>query len=349
MAFDWFDNFSIYGGVASRMLNGVYAEILGSGLIIDPDPTAGGGYVLYASDTVRKTLQNARTTVGVAARYWLNSLPSDPSTFPYYASFRDVNNIQHGYLKVDPTGYLRYYRTDTGGDVLLGSSASPVIVANAWLHVETKVFFDVAAGTVQVRVEGVTVLNVAGVRTTTNNGAAAASCQNVNVGRAGNTSVPYVKDYIIWDNTGARNNDFVGSCQVYSIIPDADIALNWTPFPNDGIGYNKINEANPDEDAKYISAPFPAPAAYKCSLSNLPANVTSVRGVMPIPRSRKIDGGDGNLQVGLISGANTGLGADRAITTAYTYWFDIYDSDPGGGAWTPALVNALQLQLNRTL
>jgi hypothetical protein len=69
---------------------------------------------------------------------------------------------------------------------------------------------------------------------------------------------------------------------------------------------------------------------------------------MPIQRSRKSDGGDGGLQVGLISGANTGLGANRQISSAYTYWWDIFDNDPGGGAWSRPLVNALVLQLNRT-
>jgi hypothetical protein len=92
------------------------------------------------------------------------------------------------------------------------------------------------------------------------------------------------------------------------------------------------------------------PAAYKCSLQDLPATVTSVRGVMPIHRSRKTDGGDGNLQQALISGASTGLGSNRPITTAYTYWWDIYDADPNGAiAWTRLAVNALNLQLNRTL
>jgi hypothetical protein len=71
---------------------------------------------------------------------------------------------------------------------------------------------------------------------------------------------------------------------------------------------------------------------------------------MPIHRSRKTDAGDGNIQVGAISGASTGLGADRPITTAYTYWWDIFDTDPAtAAAWSRTSVNAMNLQLNRTL
>jgi hypothetical protein len=50
-----------------------------------------------------------------------------------------------------------------------------------------------------------------------------------------------------------------------------------------------------------------------------------------------------------VSGANTGNGVDRPITTAYTYMWDIFDLDPSGSAWSRTLVNALQMKLNRTL
>jgi hypothetical protein len=71
---------------------------------------------------------------------------------------------------------------------------------------------------------------------------------------------------------------------------------------------------------------------------------------MPIHRSRKTDGGDGNMQLGVISAAATGLGSNRPITTAYTYWYDIFDADPNGAAaWTRISFNAINLQLNRTV
>jgi hypothetical protein len=84
---------------------------------------------------------------------------------------------------------------------------------------------------VEVRVEGVTVLTLAGVDTFTNSVGAVASIQNVAQQSCQDASGPtmYVKDYIIWDTTTGFNNDFMGSCQVLKIIPDGDVALNWTP------------------------------------------------------------------------------------------------------------------------
>jgi hypothetical protein len=94
----------------------------------------------------------------------------------------------------------------------------------------------------------------------------------------------------------------------------------------------------------------PAPAASKFGLSDLPTNVTSVKGLYAVNRSRKTDSGDGQLQVGMVSGVSTVLGNDRTITTSYTYWTDVFEEDPATSApWTRTGVNAAQLQVNRTV
>jgi hypothetical protein len=362
MAVNWMDNFNIYGtdaGRAARMLNGVYAETTRTDLQVDPDVTAGGGQVQRKfggglGGDCRKVINTARVTVGAAARFWLTNLPSalGDGECPTMFSFRDTNNLAHVQITYDPSGNIVVNRRDAGGPVQLGITANPVIVANAWKHIEAKVKIDPAVGTVEVRVEGITVINLVGVNTKSSSGGALVSIQQVAQQSCQDGSGPtqYMKDYIIWDTTGAFNNDFMGSCQVLKIIPDADVALNWTPVPGPA-GYNMINLVTPADDVNYISAAAPGiPAAYKCSLSDLPVTVTSVRAVMPVHRSRKTDGGDGNIQIGAISGASTGLGADRPITTAYTYWYDVFDADPNGTvAWSRVSVNNLNLQINRTL
>lgn len=360
MGVNWMDNFQVYGtdvNRLARMADGVWAELNRGDLQPDPDPTAGGGQVMrkFAGGTggdFRRVLPVARTTVGIAARYWYTFLPTQPGGqhAPTSVYIRDQNNVTHLSVRIDPAGVLHVYRHDAGGEVDLGNSGTPVVVTNAWQHMEVKAFLDVAVGTVEVRIEGVPVVVVPATRTTSNVGGAIASCLQVAWGSGWDGPTMYVKDVIVWDNTGAFNNNFMGSCQVYRIAPDSDVALNWTPTPADGIGWDKINELTPDDDVRYITAPFPLPAAYKCGMTDLPVTVTSVRAVQPMHRSRKTDGGDGNVQIGVISGASTGLGANRPITTAYTYWWDVYDADPNGGiAWTRLAVNAMNLQLNRTV
>lgn len=362
MAINWMDNFNIYGidaGRNARLLDGVYAETVRSVLSVDPDPTAGGGMVMQkfgggTGGDLRKVLNTPRTTVGALARFWFTTLPISPgiTECPTMFSFRDVNNVTHVNVTIDPSGNIVVNRIDGAATVQIGITPNPVLTPNAWKHVETKAFIDPANGTVEVRVEGVTVINIGPMRTTNNAGGTINSCQQVAQQSCQDGAGPsmYMKDYIIWDNTTGFNNSFMGSCQVLKIIPDADVALNWTPSSGP-TGYNLINEVTPDDDGSYISAAAPGiPAAYKCSLTDLPVNVTSVRGVMAVNRSRKVDGGDGNLQVGAISGASTGLGSNRPISTAYTYYYDVFDTDPAtAGAWTRVAVNAMNLQINRTI
>jgi hypothetical protein len=452
---DDFTSYGTDGGNAARLLNGPYAEASAVTLQADPDPTAGGKFVLNGGNggAVRRVLSSPQTVVGMAGRFW----PINLSGETVFMSVSDTNNVLLCWVAFDASGYIKAYRSDTAGFVLLGTSANPVMIANAWQHMETKFVMDATSGSIQVRREGVTVLNVTGVRTTTDKVGALATIQNTVLYRdAGWPLVAvnhYVKDYIVWDGSSTVNNDFFGACQVYKLQPASDVARNWgtqqaaapvantpttsttggtlaagtyfyvvtailstgetvasnevsitttgttssntitwtaplgmtvtgyrvyrgtstgaenvfyapgnvltftdtnaastggTPPTDTGTGWNKINDLTPDDDTTFITAASPPPSPYQAALTQLPANVTSVRAVMTMHRSRKTDGGDGFLQASLLSGANTGLGANRAITTAYTYWSDMFDQDPSGVNWSKTLVNALNLKLNRT-
>lgn len=357
----WMDDFTSYGtdaGRTARLQQGPYADNFGFITAVDPDVSAGGTYALQGNaggtgGVFRKVLSSTQTTVGVAARYWLTTLQLGNGRIDggmTLAALSDATTHTHCYVGVDASGYIRAWRSENGGgDTQLGITASPVMTTGAWRHVEVKFVLDNAAGSIEVRLEGLTVLLVTGVKTTSNLSGAAATAGNVEFHTPPTSSCQmYVKDYIIWDGTGAVNNTFFGSCQVYKIIPNADVSLNWATSSGT-TGFNLINETTPDDDTSYISAVSPAPSPAVFGLSDLPANTTSVRGVMILARSRKTDGGDGSLQASVVSGANTGNGVNRAITTSYSYWWDMFDQDPSGVNWSKTLVNALNLKLNRTV
>lgn len=352
MAGQFLDDYQGYGLNTALMLNGKYAQVSAAALLQDPDPTvAAGTYCINgANGPVRRVLSSAQTTVGVAFRLWVAQIFGETCIFQFY----DQNLFPHIYVTHDASGYIKAYRQDTAGRVLLGTSATPVLVANQWAHWEIKVFINAATGTVEVRKEGVAVLTVGPLRTSTDLAGGIASIQNCvqfNLGGYGQPMANglYYKDYAIWDGSGARNNNFLGSRVVKRLKPNGDVVFPWTP--STGVtGFNRINALAPLDDASYIYAPDPAPAASRFTLEDLPVTVTSVAFVVGEHRSRKTDGGDGNIQLGLKSSATTGLGTDKPISTAYTYYQDVFDSDPnGGGAWSVAAVNALELQLNRTL
>lgn len=159
----------------------------------------------------------------------------------------------------------------------------------------------------------------------------------------------YWKDFVIWNTAGSVGNDFQGSVAVRDLYPDADIDLNWTPSTG-SVGWDLIDKTTLS-DTTYIQAGDPPPDPAVFSLTDLPADVTSVRALLPIYRSTKTDGGDCNLQAGLTpNNIDWDDGADNPITTAYTFRWDVSDLSPDTAApWTVTEVNDAYVRINRTL
>lgn len=345
------DNFSIYGATAALMLNGIYAEIGATGLSADPDGVS-PGHVAWIGNSfwgnIRRVLPVLEDSIGMCGRIWFTALPSVATNLgnnPFV--IYDPAGVALACLNIDNTGRINARSSSGGGGAVLGSTPSPAITATGWYHIE--VLFTqggVAGSAVEVRVEGITVLTLDGVTFANNNQiASVGSVQN----HAASVTDWYFKDFVIWDTNGAQNNDFLGSVLVTNLTPTADEALNWTPV-GAAVGWSILAGIPPD-DAKYIEADVgpPLPDPYVADLSDLPVASTTVKALITFVRAAKTDGGDGFMQVGVISGANTSLGANRPITIAQTYWQDVFELDPATDAlWTPGAVNAAQLQIDRT-
>ena len=289
--------------------------------------------------------------MGCACRLWLDKLPAGLPAAGFGWVITDIANAEQIGLRIETNGALSVYRghIGTGGTgTLLGSTAVPVIAPNAWNHIEFKYTIDNAAGSFSLRVNGVTVLTISGADTQNTANANSAQINFMNtIAGATDPATAYLKDFIIWDTTGTYNNNFLGSVSVLDRDPVSDVALTWTPSTGAN-GWSILDNNPPLDDAAYISAATPLSNTF--GLQDLPADTTSVRGLLLINRSRKIDGGDGNVQMGIISGASTGLGSDRPITTAYSYWKDVFEVDPATGLpFTPAAFNAANLKFARTV
>lgn len=343
----------LYGSSTSFMLNGIWAELAsttfgGPSLPDDPDPNVTGRVYAVTSTQSTKTTRivipsGAQTICGVGFRLWLPNLPQSTSAVPL-TSFRTSSNTAICSVSVQPDGAVRAHSGDNG--TTLGTS-NPVLTANAWNHIEIKVTRDAAAGEIEVRVNGVSALSLDTLALGADD---IGQIALVTIGAINLSGGPvYWKDFVLWDGTGSEGNDFQGSVAVHDLYTDADIALNWAPSTG-STGWDLIDEI-PPVDTDYIQAGDPAPDPAKFSLTNLPDDVTSVRALIPIVRAVKTDGGDCNIQVGITpNDTNWDDGADRPITTAYTYWWDVSHLSPATAApWTPAEVNAAYVRADRTL
>lgn len=349
------DNFALYGTIEAYMTQGVYADVTGTNLVEDPDPDSAqivvqqrgaGGNI----SRIRYVLQDgAEDRVGIALRFWLDVLPDNTEQAPTPFSWRDAFNNVIATVTVSTTGTLELRNGDVTGTILYETPV-PVITANGWYHMEAWTDFDGATSRVELRVEGRPVIEEDVAFTNV------LPCSQVVVEsrvRSNFVSAPfqYVRDFVVCSGAGTHNTDFLGSVIVYDLRPESDVDLNWTPSVGTA-GYPILSQSPPD-NAEYITAENPPPAAYVCTITDLPPDVTSVKGIVAWVRAAKSDGGDATLQTGIISDPDgtpdTALGEDRPITTAQTYWRDVFEEDPKTDApWLPSAVNEANLQLNRT-
>lgn len=341
------DDFKGYGTTIALMLNGLYAQVDNSNLVADPDPLASGNVFETAVDSnngirLRRVFPAAVTHAGFLLRLWMDSLPStDQRTLGY--GFSNNSNVMQFQLGVSPTGAIVI--RDGSFAVEIGRTAGPVLLANAWNHIELDAVASATVGTMEVRVNGVSVLTLTNVNT----GTQYSQFRIDNPNSSGVTKIWYAKDLVTRNASGTQNTGFMGTVSVVGRTTASDVAFPWTAS-HGTVGWSLLDNSPPVDNTDFITAPFPAPAASIFTLTNLPINVTSVRAMITQVRARKVDGGDGNLQASLISSGDTADGSDRPITTAFTYYEDVFEVDPHtAAAWTPAAANAAEFKINRTV
>lgn len=360
------ENFSGYGtGEATsqaNMLAGVWAQFgtVSNGSRAESTNPRGLGTNHLRSDAASNDTNSARlalpsnqTSLFVGAAYYLPQLPASNSSV-YLMQFRDNANAAQCTISVTSTGAIEVYRGSLAGTVI--ATSANVLTALAYNFVE--VFIDLGNGSspsdgaVEVRVNGVTVIDVDTVDTQATANANIAQ-MTFNACATGSMLTMDMADLYICNEAGSHNNDFLGDTQWLDIVPTADTAAtDWTR--NTGSNdYDAIDDTTPDGDTTYISATV-AGQISRFGLGDLPATISTVVAVVSKVMARKTDAGTANLEVSLRSTLGSPdvdvSGADRPITEVYTYYRDIFETDPATGvAWTPAGVNAMQLAVEKSV
>lgn len=335
----------LYGTDKTLLTNGVYAQYGDFNsffLVDDPDPNITGSVAKILAQSgatciLRYVLSSSQTKVGVGRRVWQDNLPTDSTRLPTIVEWRDGSNAIIGNVTCDTTGRLII---TVGASVT--TSTVPWLVANTWQHVEA--VMDATADTVEVRVEGITAVSVSGLSIAGPIAQVAFKVAAVNQSNL----IQYLKDLYIWNGSGSNNNNWMGPIQVFDLTPDSDVSSGWTSTGSSA--FSVIDEA-PPSDADYIEAGASLPAAAIVNVTNLPANIVAVRGLVSYTRAWKVDGGDATLVTGLSpNGTNWDNGSDIPVSTSASYWRRISEVSPAtAAAWTPIEINSLQFRFNRTV
>lgn len=348
MALLWMDGFDHYGTDLGKLTEGVYAEASNVFSLNTSNPRTGTHCLqMYGSSTLRRVLGGAKTTVGVGLALYLPVLPTTNDS-QRVVEFRDAANTAQISIGVQSTGVIYARRGTMNGGTLLGSSASPAVTAEAYNHIECLVFFSQTVGSIEVRVNGVTVLSLTGQDTCAT---ANVECSQVVLAGGiggGAPSNQLLDDVFAYDETGSYNNTFIGDRRVLTLFPNANTATaDWTAV-GAASGYECIDEASPDDDTTYITSSTVNDTS-EFGLQDLPAGVSTISGVVMVERARKTEAGAANTQVSVVSGASSTAGADKPLTEVYTYRHDVFEVDPASAApFTPSEVDALKFKVKRT-
>lgn len=349
MSVQWMDDFKTYGSDSANLLEGTpWLAMVSSTLDVDPDPGASGRVLHVITDThiaaARLALPSPDTKVGVAVRVWLVALPAFEIESKSVL-FRSAANGNIYNWSIRPNGSVRLYR----GTTLVADSVVPIVFAGSWIHFEF--WIDTVSGEYWCFREGIEVSSLTGTDGSPPSTAVGIiSFAHTEPGAGLTQPAFYIKSLIVADDSGTENSTpgDIGPVSLYTQPMVADVSGAWVPLTGTAM-YAMTDNTDPT-DAEYISADDTLPAAAVLEMEDLPSDIVAIRAVQMFGRLRKSDGGDAQVQMSLLSNGSEDTGADRAISTSFSFYHDISELDPDTGvAWTPEAFNAATFKLNRTV
>ncbi len=345
------DSFDHYGGNVGFITNGLWSGI-----------TAASGGSVSLSNTVARTgtyslhlhrsnlaggLVEARFpigaqsfTCGVGGGFYMPNLPSSSVTAGI--QFRDTGNNPLLTLLFQSDGSICAKKGGVGGTVV--DITDSILTAATFNHIECKATFDTVAGYVEIRVNGVTKMQIGSLDL----GAAAAATCAFSLYDFSLDDL-FIDDVFAWDDTGTDNNSFMGAQRILTIFPTADTAQADFSVVGAGSGHAAISDNPPDDDTSYItSATVNNKSDFE--LDTLPPEVVAIAGVFVPARARIDAAGIGNLKMSLVSSGDVLAGSDVPLTPSYSYYRNTFERDPHTSApWTKTGLEAALLRVEKSL
>lgn len=231
---------------------------------------------------------------------------------------------------------------------LVWATSSPgIMAANAFRHIEAAFHIHNVSGEVIVRVDETIVVSYAGNTRRGAGNIGTPSTNNyftgVSIGGAVNGGFPiHVDDWYFADDSGVRNNTFLGDVHLGAIYPDGIGNLTeWTPV---GVANNwdAVNETSPDDDTTYNKTTVLG-AIDLFTMQNTAPTVANIKGLLCNGRVYKDDATARGLALMVRHGGVSAELPMRAAPGAYVNLQNVSETNPStGNPWTPAEVDAME-------
>lgn len=233
-------------------------------------------------------------------------------------------------------GKFRINRND--GTAIAGPSTG-IYSLSTWYFMELKAVFGTSTGSVELRINGTTILTGSSVNT---GQAGGSSYDGIHIGWSPNVQDIKIDDLYLCDSTGSANNNFLGDLKVETLYPTSDSSVTWTK--NGGSSnFGRVSEQDPDEDTTYVSDSN-AGDIDRYGKTTLAMTGGTVFGIQLNVRARKDDAGSRTLRTVIRSGGTNYEGSDYSVLDNYENTLTLRETDPAtSAAWTISNVNAAEI------
>jgi len=297
-----------------------------------------GGYALGTSTSttslyylVTPLLSTASTTYVVG--FGLYVAASSSTTFDLLAFRKTATN---GVTLQYATSGSEITVANQATSTTLGTTSGAGLAVGNWYYVEVKVV-DAESGSVEVRINGATVLTVSGVDTR----ATTAGYDNIKLG----ARRTYVDDWYVLNGAGTCN-DFLGDVQVRAIWPASDgDATDWTPSAGSD-HYATVDENPCTTDTDYNSAAGTASDLFNYSDASDLGDILAIQ----INSCTKEGTPSATPTIKNLAKISSTVyeAATPAVTTAYDMLYSVLEVSPAtSSAWTLAGLNSTQFGVKR--
>jgi len=252
MALLWIEGFESFGvtngnapvGLKQKYDNATDDSSIGS---VQAGRTSGHSLRMIGGGTILgKTISTGTSTLIVGFGFYIDAFSSNANGQIF--QFWDGASEQ-GALELQTSGLWKYYRRNNS-TTALGTSSGIAITTATWFYVELKVTFHSSAGTVDIWVNGTSVLSLTG-QNTSNSGNAQATTV-VWEGSLGGSDHTTFDDIYVLDTTGSLNNAVLGAQVVKMIVPASDAGTN-AYTPDSGTNHWDRLTENPQDTTTYLS------------------------------------------------------------------------------------------------
>jgi hypothetical protein len=257
----------------------------------------------------------------------------------FYAYDAEGNVGDQIAIEFTEDGVIRAYR----GGTLIATTGNNVFHLNEWFWFELKLKVHNTSGIIEVRINTVTVISFTG---DTHSGTPVLSLPygwdtiHYLVPPSGSTTILYMDDIYILDNTGSHNTDYLGNTRVNTQLTISAGDLTQFSLVGAAANWDAVNDTALNDSEYVYSGTVGQEDLYTMNPNVAAQNIfgVQVRGAYRQDDSTQIVAH--NI---LKTGGTIYEGGDQYLSGSYRYYRDIWELNPHSGVgWVSADLNAIQ-------